>query len=355
MVTIRKSTEDIRHFILSHVQEHPSDIVKFAAEHFSMSRQSVNKHVRALVAQADIIAAGNTSSRTYRLGEGRMADMVFDITPELEEHVIWSQRIKPLLKDLPDNILDLWGYSFQEILNNAIEHSEGTKVEIVVLQEDGHTEITIIDDGIGIFRKLCDRYGFEDEKHAALELSKGKLTTDPDSHTGQGIFFSSRMVDSFIIESGGASLFHLPNQVFDFVLEGGKNEKRGTIIIMKLENNIARTMNSVFNMFELPGDEDHGFVKTLIPVKLAQFDKEMMVSRSQARRVLARVNRFKHVGLDFQGVEKIGQPFADEIFRVFGLEHPDITLYSINENDQIKSAIKKARADAVDMERQRQG
>ena len=120
---------------------------------------------------------------------------------------------------------------------------------------------------------------------------------------------------------------------------------------MKLENNTARTINSVFDMFELPGDEDHGFVKTLIPVKLAQYDKEMMVSRSQARRVLARVNRFKHVGLDFQGVEKIGQPFADEIFRVFCLEHPEITIYSINENDQIKSAIKKAIADAVDMAR----
>ena len=351
MVTIRKSTEEIRHFILSHVQEHPADIVKFAAEHFGMSRQSVNKHVLALVAQADIIAQGNTSARIYRLGAGRMADMVFDITPELEEHVIWSQKIRPLLKDLPDNILELWGYSFQEILNNAIEHSEGSQVEIVVQQKDGHTEITIIDDGIGIFRKLRDVYSLDDEKHAALELSKGKLTTDPGSHTGQGIFFSSRMVDTFIIESGRASLFHLPNQVVDFVLEGGKDEERGTVIIMKLENNTARTMNSVFDMFELPGDEDHGFVKTLIPVKLAQFDKEMMVSRSQARRVLARVHRFKHVGLDFQGVEKIGQPFADEIFRVFCLDHPDITIYSINENDQIKNAIKKAKADAADMER----
>jgi len=351
MVTIRKSTEDIRHFILSHVQEHPNDLVNFVAEKFGMSRQSVNKHVRALVAQADIIAEGKTSGRIYKLGAGRMANMVFDITPELEEHVIWSRKIKPLLDDLPDNILDLWSYSFQEILNNAIEHSEGTKIEIDIFQKDGNTEITIADDGVGIFRKLRDEYKLDDEKHAALELSKGKLTTDPASHTGQGIFFSSRMVDSFIIQSGRASLFHLPNQVFDFVLEGEKAEKQGTVILMKLENITSRTVNKVFDMFELPGDEDHGFVKTLIPVKLAQFDKEMMVSRSQARRVMARVTRFKHVGLDFQGVDKIGQPFADEIFRVFISEHPDITVYSINENDQVKNAIKKAKADAADMER----
>jgi anti-sigma regulatory factor (Ser/Thr protein kinase) len=351
MVTIRKSTEEIRHFILSNVQEHPIDIVKFTAEHFGMSRQSINKHIRALVAQADIIAEGNTSSRTYKLGEGRMAYMVFDITADLEEHVIWSRKIRPLLEDLPENILELWGYSFQEILNNAIEHSEGSKVEIVVQKNDEQTEIIIKDNGRGIFKKLCNEYGFDDEKHAALELSKGKLTTDPNSHTGQGIFFSSRMVDSFIIESGRASLFHLPNKVFDFVLESGQEEKCGTIIIMKLGNNASRTITSVFDMFELPGDEDHGFVKTLIPVKLAQYDKEMMVSRSQARRVLARVNRFKHVGLDFQGVDKIGQPFADEIFRVFFLEYPDITIYCLNENDQIKRAIKKAIADANDINR----
>ena len=247
--------------------------------------------------------------------------------------------------------MELWGYSFQEILNNAIEHSEGTKIEIEVLQKDGYTEIVIIDNGRGIFKKLCEEYNLDDEKHAALELSKGKLTTDPESHTGQGIFFSSRMVDKFIIESGRATFFHNKDQSFDFVLEGGEDEEQGTIVIMKLENNTARTINNVFDMFELPGDENHGFVKTLIPVRLAQYDKEMMVSRSQARRVLARVNRFKYVGLDFQGVEKIGQPFADEIFRVFRVEHPDITVHSINVNDQVSNAIKKAKADAEDMER----
>ncbi len=351
MVTIRKSTEEIRHFILSNVQEHSTDIVKFAAEHFRMSMQSINKHIRTLVTQADIIAEGNTSSRTYRLGESGMVNMVFNITPDLEEHLVWLRKIRQLLRDFPDNILELWGYCFQEILNNAIEHSEGSEVEIVVQQKDGQTEITIIDNGVGIFKKLSKVYDFDDEKHAALELSKGKLTTDPNSHTGQGIFFSSRMVDSFIIESGRASLLHLPSQVFDFVIETGKKEEPGTVIIMKLENNSARLINNVFDMFELPGDEDHGFVKTLIPVKLAQYDKEMMVSRSQARRVLARVNRFKHVGLDFQGVEKIGQPFADEIFRVFSLEHPDITIYSLNENDQIKSVIKNAIADSNEMSR----
>ncbi len=247
MVTIRKSTKDIRHFILSHVQEHVSDIVKFTADHFGMSRQSVNKHMRALITQTDIIAEGNTSARVYKLGEERIANLTLDITPDLEEHVIWYRRIRHLLEDLPDNILELWSYSFQEILNNAIEHSEGTKIEIEILQKDGCTEIIIIDNGRGIFKKLREEYDIDDEKHVALELSKGKLTTDPDSHTGQGIFFSSRMVDNFMINSGRASFFHIQNQSFDFALKSGKEEEQGTIVIMELENNTARTVNNVCN------------------------------------------------------------------------------------------------------------
>ncbi len=351
MSTMRKSTKDIRHFILSHVQEHPRDLVKFVAEHFQMSRQSISKHVQALVAQSDIIAEGSTNARVYKLGEGRIAHIVIDIeATKVEEHVVWNGKVKPLLKGLSGNTLELWAYSFQEILNNAIEHSAGSEIEIIIFQKEGKTRIEIYDNGVGIFKKLCDNCRFEDEKHAALELSKGKLTTDPDSHTGQGIFFSSRMVDKFMIRSGRATLIHFFQGTFDFVLEESGEKRGGTLITMELENNTSRTVGSVFDRFEMPGDEDHGFVKTLIPVKLAQYDKEMMVSRSQARRVLARVNRFKYVCLDFQDVEKIGQPFADEIFRVFRREHPDIEIYPSNKNKQIEKAIKKAMEDSADME-----
>jgi hypothetical protein len=351
MAIIRKKTENIRHFILSNVQQHPEDIIKITADHFKISRQSVNKHMRALIAQADIVSEGNTSSKIYRLGEGRVAYFSLKISEKIEEHKIWNDLVN-LLKDLPDNIKTLWAYSFQEILNNAIEHSEGEEISIIVKQKEGSTKITIIDDGVGIFHKLCSVCRLDDEKHAALELSKGKLTTAPDNHTGQGIFFSSRMVDKLTIYSGRATLYHSRENEFDFVFEGkGKNNQNGTIVDMVLENNTSRTVNEIFNMFESPEDEDHGFTKTIIPVKLAQFDQEMMISRSQARRVLSRLNRFKYVALDFKGVDRIGQAFADEIFRVFTSEHPDIKIYPIHENEQINNAIKKAYADARDLKK----
>ena len=54
------------------------------------------------------------------------------------------------------------------------------------------------------------------------------------------------------------------------------------------------------------------------------------VARSQARRICNRLDEFKEVILDFSRVEVMGQGFADEIFRVFALEHPQVTLRPVN-------------------------
>src|SRR5438067_215023 len=59
----------------------------------------------------------------------------------------------------------------------------------------------LVDDGVGIFEKIRRQCKLDDHRQAILELSKGKLTTDPERHTGQGIFFTSRIFDEFLIRS----------------------------------------------------------------------------------------------------------------------------------------------------------
>ena len=68
---------------------------------------------------------------------------------------------------------------------------------------------------------------------------------------------------------------------------------------------------------------------------------ENLVSRSQAKRLLARVDRFKEVILDFADVHSIGQAFADEIFRVFSSQHPDVRIRVVNANDNILKMIRR--------------
>ncbi len=43
---------------------------------------------------------------------------------------------------------------------------------------------------------------------AVLELYKGKLTTNLKEHSGEGIFFSSRMLTEFAILSDHCDFFH---------------------------------------------------------------------------------------------------------------------------------------------------
>ena len=85
--------------------------------------------------------------------------------------------------------------------------------------------------------------------------------------------------------------------------------------------------------------EDKDFSKTIVPVRLAQYGSNHLVSRSQAKRVVANLEAFSTVALDFAGVDSIGQGFADEIFRVFRRSHPNIKLMAIHCSAAVQSMI----------------
>jgi hypothetical protein len=151
------------------------------------------------------------------------------------------------------------------------------------------------------------------------------------------------MFDDFDILSGGVYFSHKFGEKEDWILERDKFSS-GTAVWMKLNNHTARTTKKVFDQFT--SDDDIGFTKTVVPVRLAQYGDDKLVSRSQAKRLLARVDRFKTVIFDFQSVDSIGQAFADEVFRVFALKHPEIELLTIKTNSAVKRMIRRARGSA---------
>lgn len=140
------------------------------------------------------------------------------IEPGLEEDRVWCATVLPLLEGLPANKIDIWQYCVTEMVNNAIDHSEGSRLAVVVGRQPSNTRVRVVDGCIGIFRKIKAAFNLEDETQAILELSKGKLTTDPDWHSGQGIFFTSRMLDEFSILSRGAYFSHEATQRVDWIL-----------------------------------------------------------------------------------------------------------------------------------------
>lgn len=339
MSKIRVRGEGVRRYIINNVEKYPADIAKHAAEHFQITRQAVNKHLQRLVDERALTQTGKTRSRTYKLPLLAEWQKDYQMSTALAEDVAWRNDVLPSLGKMPDNVRDIWYYGFTEMFNNVIDHSCGTLVNIRLKKTAATAEIVLYDNGVGIFKKIQTALNLLDERHAVLELAKGKLTTDPQHHTGEGIFFASRMFDDFQILSGGVYFSHKFGATEDWILKGEKFSS-GTAVWMKLDNHTARTTKKVFDQFT---SGDYGFTKTVVPVRMAQYGDEKLISRSQAKRLLARIDCFKTVIFDFSGVVAIGQAFADEVFRVFARQHPEIELAAFMANTAVKQMIDRVR------------
>jgi anti-sigma regulatory factor (Ser/Thr protein kinase) len=244
------------------------------------------------------------------------------------------------------NVLDICQYGFTEMLNNAIDHSASRKCVISYSQNAARIDIFVIDFGIGIFEKIQRDFDLPDPRSALLELSKGRLTSAPERHAGEGIFYTSRMFDTFSIGSGHLFYERTRRDDDDWLIEISQRENftAGTSVKMRISTATDLTQQTVFDQYHADGMR---FRKTHVPVSLARYDNEQLVSRSQAKRVLARFENFSEVMLDFNGVDQIGQPFADEIFRVFALSHPGTPIVAVRANDSIKRVIEGVRAAAL--------
>lgn len=336
---VRQQGELVRQFIMDNAQEAGTNLCRLTMEQFGISRQAVNRHLTNLTKHGFIIPSGEPRKRVFRLAELASHRFSYVIEPGIAEDIVWEKDIRPLLANLPDNVIKVWGYGFTEMFNNAIDHSGGDVIAVHVTKTAVTTAISIGDNGVGIFKKIQMAMNLLDARHAIFELSKGKLTTDPKNHTGQGIFFTSRMCDRFVILSGGLSFDHEYGRNNDWLLERNQDVP-GTLVFMEVSNHTARTTKKVFDDFS--SGEDYGFNKTVVPVQLARYGHDELVSRSQAKRILARIELFKTVIFDFRGVNEVGQAFADQIFRVFASEHPEIDLIPVNMNHDVEDMVRRA-------------
>lgn len=336
--------EAIKKYMLDKIREDDKEFVAKVSENFEISATSVKRYIADCLNQ-EIICRDDEKACGYCL---RTLKKEWELCNEgmLEEDDFYFDEILPFLKDTSKNAQDIWYYAFTEMMNNAIEHSEGNKIKCRICQDYLYTEISIKDNGVGIYKNICaymkEKYGVSlNVRQAAAELYKGKLTTRPESHSGEGIFFTSKFLVSMAIWSEGTVYTYRCNEEDQFInthllayLTG--LSEMGTMVVMKLENDTKRMAREVLDMFA-PLEE--GFVKTLIPMK------EMCplgdpIARSQARRILRRLEEFEEIIFDFAGIEFMGQGFADEVFRVFQNRNPEIVLTAVNANETVLGMIK---------------
>ncbi len=333
--------ERIRRQIVRDVRHHPTDISKHISKIFSITPQAVNNHVKRLEKETWLKSSGTGKGKRYFLGDLREHRSLFPLAEEFTEDGVWRNQYSFVFDGLPENIIDICHYGFTEMVNNVIDHSGGKYVYIYALRDKEKIIIFIVDDGEGIFKKIKRVCNLHDERQALFELSKGKLTTDPDNHTGEGIFFTSRVFDEFEIDSKGVKFSHDNQFEFDYIIESEfSKSEAGTAVYMLIKLDSNRDIQAVFD--DYAGPDEFQFNKTVIPVRLAQYENEKLVSRSQAKRLLARIERFQNVIFDFDGISAIGQAFADEIFRVYAQSHPDIALLPVKMEENVEKMVSRA-------------
>lgn len=314
-------------YLLEKIERGDEGVSKSVSEVFSVNQNTIHTYINELVEKKIIkrIKRGqyelNSQEYTYTLNrsKGELNSDTYAYNKYLIKHIDY----------LAPNVKGIWSYTFSEMMNNVMDHSLAENVNLIIRQDYLNTTVFIADDGIGIFEKIKEHFHFDTLEDAISELFKGKLTTDCKNHSGEGIFFSSRMMDDFFIVSSGKIFTH--NKYDDSrIIDLADSNTKGTCVVMSLSNYTHKKSVEVFDLYS---NADGGFSKIKIPMKNV-FDTSP-VSRSQAKRVCNRLENFKEVLIDFEGIEWMGQGFAHQVFVVFANEHTDTKIIPVNMNEDV--------------------
>jgi len=330
---------DTKQKILAYLEERGYATSKELVAFLKISRQAVNKHVQHLILEGRIEKRGVTKGAVYVLTEKKpFLELRYQKRlrlQEVEEDRILENLVLTLAlkKRLSTPAYDIFNYAFTEMLNNAVEHSQSEWCQVLVNLSQYNITFVVRDFGIGLYYSLVSKLGLPDEVTALRELVKGKVTTQKDRHTGGGIFFTSKCAD-VISFSSHRLLLTFDNLERDVVVKEIRF-KKGTEVKFSIKRNSRRQLRNILQQYA-PEEFDYRFQRTRVMVKLYQ---STYLSRSEARRLLIGLGRFKEVILDFSQVKSLGQSFADEIFRVYQHRYPHIHFKVENASPPIRMII----------------
>lgn len=124
--------------------------------------------------------------------------------------------------------------------------------------------------------------------------------------------------------------------------EGNYND--AFIHVLNTERELSVPRFYLYLLAEAKDNESLDMTATLLKVSSLRHESEGIVSRAQAKHLLEKVKGYGPVVLDFEGVDRIGQGFADEVFRVFADSRPEDRLLVTNASEDVTDMIRTVRA-----------
>lgn len=298
---------------------HGDDLVAHLMQRLEVSRRRARKLLGLLVDTGWLVMEGTRRRPHYRPGTLRQVVRQYALDG-LQEDRPWAEHFAPCF-DLRPNVARLAQHAFTELLNNAIDHSGGRSVTVSVRQTGLHLQMLVSDDGCGLFQRVAESWAIDDPHLAMLELGKGKLSSQPDRHMGQGLFYVARAADIFDLHANRHAFQRRPGRSGWF--DGRAVDREGTSVYLAIALDSTRTLDQVLRSH---ADEGYGLHHTEVSLRLLTGPNTWLESRAQARRVVARLGSFRRAHLDFSGIDEIGPAFADELFRVYARAHPEVQL-----------------------------
>ena len=339
---------DIKKLILEQIRQKDEIRAKDIIKQTKFSRAYINRFFQELINEGAIFALGRTKGARYILSDNSILKNAkkkiidFDQSfknQNLREDIVLTDIRKQsgIFFNISKNVIDIVDFAFLEMLNNAIEHSHSKDIMVKVKNKSDNINFWIIDYGVGVFNSVKKEFNLPDDLTAIEHLLKGKQTVDPKRHTGQGIFFTSKLADVFTIISGRKRLRFIKS--LDDVFIDDIQEFPGTKIFFSLAKNSKTSAKKIFNEFS---NEEFEFNKTKILIRLYK-NNQGLISRSEARRIMFGLDKFKEIVLDFKSMETVGQSFGDEVFRVWQDKYPKIKINYINANENVAFMVRRAK------------
>ncbi len=317
---------------------HGAQLPGHLMQRLGVSRRTANVKLKALVASQWLQVAGRGRATRYTPGALRQVAQRYPLAT-LQEDLPWRQDFAPYF-DLPPEVQRLLRHAFTELLNNAVDHSGGQTVMVSVRQTPVQVQLLVSDDGCGIFERIAQGFGIPEPSLALLELSKGKLTSDPGGHCGHGLYVTARLADVLCLHANGAGF---QRRAWDAQpwRDSHAAVQRGTSVYVAIALDTPRRLEQVLGGYALlPGA--YAFERTEVPLQLLA-QGQGLASRAEARRALARLDQFRRAEINFAGVRDVGQGFADEMFRVYRQRHPGVELVPLGMNPQVAAMVDAVR------------
>jgi hypothetical protein len=234
----RDRTRSIQSFIVDTVEGDPKGIARRVAQAYGISRQAANRHLDALVEAGVLDQAGMTRARAYALRRTAAVSREFRVTPVLDAGRVWGEHAFPVLAGDRAVVRETCRATFHALLENALAHARASWIRMDLVTSAREIDLSLADDGCGVFTSLAERLQLGSPREAAEELARRGRLRSTERSTAR-LLLVARALDQFVLASSGIQCEFAAEDDRWEVRANGEN-REGTTVTCRLRRSPQR-------------------------------------------------------------------------------------------------------------------